>query len=76
MFFMFRHRNLAPARLTSSIVRDHRYRPHCACYRLSANEEEMEKRLTAAAISAKPIVNLNNLTSDLESEMLCADRHR
>jgi hypothetical protein len=31
----------------------------------------MEKRLTAAAVEAKPIVNLNNLTFDLESEMLC-----
>ena len=35
------------------------------------NKEEMEKRLTAAAVEAKPIINLNNLTFDIESGMIC-----
>ena len=37
------------------------------------NKEEMEKRLTAAAVEAKPIINLNNLTFDIESEMISSD---
>lgn len=35
------------------------------------NAEEMDKRLSAAAIEARPILNLNNLTEDLESALLC-----
>ena len=45
-----------------------RIAPAIAC---SENEEEMDKRLTAAAISAIPIVHLNNLTADLKSGLLC-----
>ena len=35
------------------------------------NIEEMDKRLSAAAFEALPILNLNNLTFDLESALLC-----
>lgn len=35
------------------------------------NAEEMDKRLSAAAIEARPILNLNNLTDNLESGLLC-----
>jgi putative DNA primase/helicase len=35
------------------------------------DDREMENRLTAAAISAMPILHLNNLTFDLNSRLLC-----
>jgi putative DNA primase/helicase len=35
------------------------------------NPEEMEKRLGAAAFEALPILSLNNLSFDLESDLLC-----
>jgi len=35
-----------------------------------ANKEEMEKRLSAAAFLAMPILHLNNLSFDLESDLL------
>jgi putative DNA primase/helicase len=34
-------------------------------------EEEMEKRLSAAAFEADPITHLNNLDADLDSALLC-----
>jgi hypothetical protein len=36
-----------------------------------ANKEEMDKRLSAAAFEAMPIWHLNNLSFDLESDLLC-----
>lgn len=37
----------------------------------TSNSEEMEKRLSAAAFEAAPILSLNNLDHDLESAQLC-----
>jgi putative DNA primase/helicase len=37
----------------------------------SRNPEEMEKRLGSAAFEALPILSLNNLSFDLESDLLC-----
>jgi hypothetical protein len=37
----------------------------------SEDPKELQKELTAAAFSARPIINLNNLTFDLESGLLC-----
>ncbi|MGJ5088501.1 DNA-primase RepB domain-containing protein [Bradyrhizobium sp. HKCCYLRH1065] len=37
----------------------------------TANSEEMEKRLSAAAFEGSPILSLNNLTTDLDSALLC-----
>jgi hypothetical protein len=53
--------------LISTIVRG---RP-CPVIAASRNEEEMEKRLGALLIESAPIISLDNLSFDLNSDVLC-----
>jgi len=54
-------------KLVASLATGHSAAPLVA----SSDPKELQKELSAAAFEGKPILNLNNLTFDLESALLC-----